>query len=425
MARFLMRGRRLLRIASVAAVASTLAACNAVDRVQQDMTRDWRKFEQNVLNKDEAQKPVTSRAPARAETARKSDVAPPMPPMARPPVLDQPRAVEKSAPENPEIADLRALAESGDPEAQYQLGLRYDTGQAVTRDPEEALRWYRSAGEQGHTLGALNSGLLYDSGEGVPREATAAAAWYRKAAEAGNGRAAYNLGQLYENGEGVPRDSAQAAAWYDKAQRAGIAAAGPKLAALSPRPTAALTRESLAPFAPPSFESGRQTPAKTPESLHLALAKDYAMGQSAPDDGLVADAIRAAAESGDLQAACNLGMRHVNGRGVSRDWAQGERWLRRAADRGYAPAQTNLAMLLANEQNPKADAGEALMWASKAANAGYGPARAQLGMMYATGRGVAADRRMADFWLASAQRDMREPAGSCKLPPTKDSVSAR
>ncbi len=420
-----MRGRHLLRIAFLAAVGSTLAACNAVDRVQQDMTRDWQKFEQDVLKKDGGEKPVAKAAPTRRESARKTDAAPPMPPSLPPSVLYERRAADPSAAQNADIVDLRGRAEAGDGEAQYQLGLRYDTGQGVRRDPEEALRWYRSAGEQGHTLAALNSGLLYDSGEGVSRDATTAAVWYRKAAEADNGRAAYNLGQLYENGEGVPRDSAQAAAWYERAQRAGIAAAGPRLAALSPRPAAPLTRESLAPFPSPSFESGRAASIKTPDSLRLALAKDYAMGQSAPDDRLVADAIRAAAESGDVQAACNLGMRHVNGRGVARDWAQGERWLRRAADQGYAPAQTNLAMLLANEQNPKADAGEALMWASKAASAGYGPARAQLGMMYATGRGVAADRRMADFWLASAQREMREPAGSCKAPSTKEALSAR
>ena len=38
------------------------------------------------------------------------------------------------------IADLTALAESGDAQAQLDLGARYDTGEGVTRDFAEAAR---------------------------------------------------------------------------------------------------------------------------------------------------------------------------------------------------------------------------------------------------------------------------------------------
>ena len=395
------------RRAAMLMLAMGLTACSAIDQVQGDMTRDWRKFQTEVLkqpssgtSKNESGKTQTARREAAGKPAAQS--------------------VSKSAAPNKapatQIAQLRQRAEDGDAEAQFQLGLCYDKGDGIARDAEEALRWYRSAGEQGHALGALNAALLYDSGSAVDRDAVAAADWYRKAADAGNGRAAYNLGLLYENGDGVIQDKSQAIAWYAKAQRAGINAAGPKLAAIAPKPQSVAPSE-LAPPAPVA--------AAPSESLRLALAKDYSLGASTPDDPLLAEAIRQAADNGDAQAACNLGMRYVNGRGVSRDWPQGEAWLRRAAERGYAPAQTNLAMLLTSDQNPQADNGEALMWASKAANAGYGPARAQLGMMYASGRGVAPDSRMADFWLASAQRDMREPAGSCAAPAVRDALTAR
>lgn len=396
------------RCAAPLLIAAGLAACSAVDQVQTDMTRDWRKFQTEVLKQPSGE--TGKRESGKVQTARSAAPAK----SAAQPASKTP--VQNKAP-NTQIAQLRQRAEDGEADAQFQFGLRYDKGEGIARDPEEALRWYRSAGEQGHALGALNAALLYDSGTAVDRDAVAAASWYRKAADAGNGRAAYNLGLLYENGDGVVQDKSQASAWYAKAQRAGISAAGPKLAALAPKPQPAIQPSELAPAA--------AVAAAPSESLRLALAKDYSLGASTPDDPLLADAIRQAADNGDSQAACNLGMRYVNGRGVPRDWPQGEAWLRRAAERGYAPAQTNLAMLLASDQNPQADNGEALMWASKAANAGYGPARAQLGMMYANGRGVAPDSRMADFWLASAQRDMREPPGSCAAPAMKDALTAR
>lgn len=399
---------RILRIALVVALQAGLAACSAVDKVQQDMTRDWRSFESDVLNKTANGAPAPQGTVA-GRTAAPNDSAwrtPPQPPPERP-------AVEASQSElaSPDVAALRAKAAAGDAEAEYQLGLIYDEGRKVDRDPAQALRWYRTAAEHGHVLAALNTGVLYDSGSGVPRDAVAAAFWYRKAADADNGRAAYNLGLLYENGDGVPRDQKQALVWHQKAQRAGIAAAGAKVAALSPKPAPARIEQS----ALPALDQPADAPdGKRDERLRMALAKDYAPGASAEDDQAVAALIRAAADGGDAQAACNLGMRYVNGRGVARDWAQGESWLRRAAQRGHVPAQNNLGMLLASEQYPNADSGEALMWVSKAANAGYGPARAQLGMMYANGRGVPQDRRMADFWLASARQDMRAPAGSCE-----------
>ena len=60
---------------------------------------------------------------------------------------------DASAQDNPlaqELANLRALAEAGATEAQYSLGVKYDTGEGVPQDDAEAVRWYRLAAEQGH-----------------------------------------------------------------------------------------------------------------------------------------------------------------------------------------------------------------------------------------------------------------------------------
>jgi uncharacterized protein len=44
---------------------------------------------------------------------------------------------------------LRAAAEAGHPEAEYQLGTMYEAGRSVPQDYAEAAKWYRLAVESG------------------------------------------------------------------------------------------------------------------------------------------------------------------------------------------------------------------------------------------------------------------------------------
>ena len=89
-----------------------------------------------------------------------------------------------------ELADLRALAEAGATEAQYSLGVKYDTGRpSVPQDAAEAVRWYRLAAEQGLASAQNNLGVMYGDGLGVPQDAAEAVRWYRLAAEQGDAAA--------------------------------------------------------------------------------------------------------------------------------------------------------------------------------------------------------------------------------------------
>ena len=81
---------------------------------------------------------------------------------------------------------------------------------------------FRRAGK-GDAKAQFNLGLKYDTGEGVPQNYTEAAKWYRKAAEQGYAEAQFNLGTLYDEGRGVPQDYAEAAKWYRKAKDQGVA----------------------------------------------------------------------------------------------------------------------------------------------------------------------------------------------------------
>lgn len=128
-------------------------------------------------------------------------------------------------------------AEAGDAQAQLGLGVLYDAGQGVGRDPAAAYRWYRRAADAGLAEAQFNVAVMHDTGEGMPRDAAEAASWYARAAAHGNRRAQYNLGQLYEAGQGVPLNLEQAEVWY-AAAAPDLPAAADKLAALRRPPRA-------------------------------------------------------------------------------------------------------------------------------------------------------------------------------------------
>ena len=57
-----------------------------------------------------------------------------------------------------ELEDLRNRAEAGDAEAQNNIGWMYFFGRGVARDDTEAVRSFRLAADQGHTLAQHSGG---------------------------------------------------------------------------------------------------------------------------------------------------------------------------------------------------------------------------------------------------------------------------
>ena len=55
---------------------------------------------------------------------------------------------------------MRAPAEQGDAEAQFNLGVMYANGRGVPQDDSEAVRWYRLAADQGHAGAQFNLGAV-------------------------------------------------------------------------------------------------------------------------------------------------------------------------------------------------------------------------------------------------------------------------
>ena len=202
------------------------------------------------------------------------------------------------------LRELRPLAEQGDAEAQYNLGVMYERGEGVPQNDRQAVFWYRKAAEQGDAEAQYNLGVMYERGEGIPQNGRQAVFWYRKAAEQGDAEAQYNLGVMYERGEGIPQNGRQAVFWYRKAAEQGDAEAQFNLGVM--------------------YDRGKGVPQNNRQAVFW---------------------YRKAAEQGDAKAQYNLGFSYANGEGVPKDFVQAYAWSNLAAAQGDEEAKRYLDLL--------------------------------------------------------------------------------
>jgi hypothetical protein len=121
-------------------------------------------------------------------------------------------------------AALRAwqpLAESGNRDAQFNLGLLYENGLGVAKDGAQAAHWFRRAAEQDDRSAQAYLGEMYAQGLGVARDDIEALSWYKRAAERGHAASQYNVGLFYATGRGAAPSDVQAVAWITVAHENG------------------------------------------------------------------------------------------------------------------------------------------------------------------------------------------------------------
>ena len=224
-----------------------------------------------------------------------------------------------------------------DPEAQFALAKKYDTGDGVAKDPAKAVEYYKKAAEQGHVRAQYNLGVDYDNGIGVAKDETEAARWYLKAAEQEHAEAQYNLGVCYLNGSGIVKDEGEAVKWFRRAAEHGDV-------------------------------DGQNN-----------LGSCYANGIGVAED--ITEAVkwyRKSAEQGDELGQVNLGACYLYGSGIAKDEGEAVKWFLKAAEQGDANGQNNLGFCYANGIGIAKDITEAVKWFRKAAEQGQEDARKAL-----------------------------------------------
>ncbi|NKB55446.1 MAG: sel1 repeat family protein [Alphaproteobacteria bacterium] len=266
-------------------------------------------------------------------------------------------------------AAWQPLAESGNPVAQFNIGILYRRGLGVTADNRQAVGWFERAAVGGHTTAQFNLGLIYEQGIGVSVDKAAALRWYRRAAkvtqiddgfEEARARAQFRLADLLLKGDSVNRSAGMY--WLQRSGESGNAEA----------------------------------------QFRLALA--YAAGKDLVRDSVAAARwFERAAEQGHLSAQVNLATIYETGAGLSRDETKAAHWYAQAAEQNAVVAQINLGSLYAQGRGVARDDRAALKWYSRAANQGALEAYFNLGVLYEHSTELS-DEQNAYFWYAVAAK---------------------
>lgn len=129
---------------------------------------------------------------------------------------------ETQAPHNDIVAAYRRAAEMGNADAQCHLGFGYFEGKhGLEKNVAESSRWFMEAAKRGNDVAQFQMGLRYETGAGVKKNAKEAANWYMRAASKNNVVALYKLGCCYYYGDGVRIDNHSAWWCFKKAAELG------------------------------------------------------------------------------------------------------------------------------------------------------------------------------------------------------------
>jgi TPR repeat protein len=156
--------------------------------------------------------------------------------------------------------------------------------------------------------------------------------------------------------------------------------------------------------APPDAYQKRLKAAETgnPES-QCDLGLMYVKGDGvAKDPAMAVQWFTKAAQQGLARAQNNLGVIYEDGNGVVKDDGEAVKWFRAAAEQGFARAQNNLATKYLNGEGVAKDSVEAVKWFEKSAEQGFPDAQFNLGVMYDNGDGTTNDPVEAAKWYRKA-----------------------
>ena len=111
----------------------------------------------------------------------------------------------------------------GDPNAAYEIGMRFAEGKGVTANLDEAAKWYDRAAQAGVVPAIFRLGTLYEKGLSVKKDVDIARRYYMQAAERGSAKAMHNLAVLDADGGGKGANYRNASQWFRKAADRGVA----------------------------------------------------------------------------------------------------------------------------------------------------------------------------------------------------------
>lgn len=134
-------------------------------------------------------------------------------------------------------SEWQELADTGDADAAYGMGMLYGNGFGVDMNDELALKYYGVAAQQGHADAAFNLAVMHQNGWGVPASDDIANKWYLVAANKGNTEAQMALGRYYAMDFLDTYDPVKAFKWFNLAEKLGDFGASEKREFMASRMT--------------------------------------------------------------------------------------------------------------------------------------------------------------------------------------------
>ena len=141
-------------------------------------------------------------------------------------------AAGSAADDSEDMAALLARAETGDPQALYDVGSLYYRGHNVEHSFETAASYFERAADLGVCDAQRHLATLYFTGTGVEQSWEKAIKYYTMAADQGDAEAQEQLGRIYAEGLGADQSYENAAVYYELAAQQGQAEAQNSIAGL-------------------------------------------------------------------------------------------------------------------------------------------------------------------------------------------------
>ncbi len=317
--------------------------------------------------------------------------------------LIQGDGVEKNI--NKGLEYLTLAADSGNIDAQHNLGTIYFCGSLTDKDTEKGIKYLKMAAENGMPVSQYNLALAYLNGDGVEKNVEQAIKYLKSSAKSDYANSYVQLSKLYLSKEHMERDLEKAQFWAEEAIKHG---AGDDARALLGIISMFLEEEETA------AEAQKNEAAHTEEN-NLTPEENYNKGRELIGNKNVKEAIKyleTAAEAGHAGAQQYCGIIFLDDKDVPKDAEKGIKYLKLAADSGLAAAQHNYAHELTKGDNIRQDLPLAGVYLEKAASNGDVQAMIIISGAYTVGLfAKKIDYDKAAYWAQKAIASGAKDAG--------------
>lgn len=208
---------------------------------------------------------------------------------------------------------------------------------------DNARKIWQALAERGNAEASFNLGVLYEDGLGVSQDLAQALLHYETAAIGGSFKAQYRLGLLYFVGKTVPEDKTKAKRWLTEAAVGG-------------------DKDSIEMLKILSGVSNSQR-----DEAFLRAETAHASG----DYLQAANIWQRLADDNDIVSRTRLAWLYEKGLGVKRDLKHAAKLFRQSAIDGDADAQYALAVMLQTGKGQVQDIKESKLWLQSAADLGH------------------------------------------------------